>query len=113
MEGCVVEVDKAKLGVTEDLIMVDEVIKVNGIEDNTGFVESEVVKALIEVVTCVVTTDVVNGLTVVSGTVSEFVVTPTVVGVVMTLVVEDTTVEEQTTISLVTIIWHRMGAYHK
>ena len=45
-----------------------------------------------------VTTDVVDGSTVVSGELSESVVTPTVgtlvvVGVVMTLVVEDTTVE--------------------
>ena len=97
--------------------MVDEVIKLNGVEDETGLVESGIVEALIEVVTGGVTADGVDGLTVVSGELSEFVVTPTVetlvVIVVMTLEVEDTTVEEQTTISLVTIIWHRMGAYHK
>ena len=97
--------------------MVDEVIKLNGAEDDTGLVEDEVVETLIEVVTGGVTANVVDGLTDVSAELSESVVTPTVgtlvVGVVMTLVVEDTTVEEQTTISLVTIIWHRMEAYHK
>ena len=97
--------------------MVDEVIMLNGFEDDTGLVEDEVDEALIEVVAGGVTADVVDGLTDVSGELSESVVTPTVDklvdGVVVTLVVEDTTIEEQTTLALVTIILRRMEAYHK
>ena len=48
MEGCAVEEDEAKLGVTVDLIMMDEVHKLNSVEDDTGLVESEVVETLIE-----------------------------------------------------------------